>query len=267
MKFITVKTLAHIFSFLWLLSIIVFGGIIFYGTFITDTVTQQQSTVLVFVVLTGLFAFLGALVLYLIHLLFLRKRLVVGTPRSPRMDISPLFLILILFLISIGGVVAVAGAYNLGQASKLRDEQKTVTAETNPSPTVQVKYVESDPVITCTSSYPNCSGQSIQVRQSACSTITCCQVGDKWSVYPSENDCKAAQAAVAPTSKPQPQNNAATKYPPCTINYSDLGAITYYTIPPEECASKQTNQKVHEAQRDSYDQCVRNYGADNCQKP
>lgn len=264
MRFIRVKNLAHILGLLWLLSIVVFGSTIVFGIKDGKALSEQYSTVLVFVALTGLFAFLGALVLYLIHFLFLRKRPVVGTPRSPRMGISPMVLVLILFLMMIGGGVAVLGAYNLGQADKSKIEQQTAITEITPSPTVQVKYVDSDPITTCTSSYPNCAGQSIQARRSACSAITCCQVGDKWSVYPSENDCKVAQAAVAPTTKPQTNT---TKYPPCTINYSQLGDITYYDIPPEECASKQMNTKIHEAQRDSYDQCVRNYGAENCQKP
>lgn len=264
MKLLKVINLAHLFGIAWLLAIIVFIGVIVFGLKGGNALTEQHNTTLVYVFLTGLFAFLAAFVLYMVHYLFLRKKDRLGTPGSVKRGISPAFLIALLLLLGFGGAVAVRGAYNLGQAEKFLDAKNTVP-ETTPEPTVQVKYVDSDPVITCTSSYPNCSGQSIKARQSACSAITCCQVGDKWSVYPSENDCKVAQAAVAPTNKPQ--NNTQTKYPPCTINYSQLGAITYYTIPPEECATKQMDAKIHETQRDSYDQCVKNYGAENCTAP
>lgn len=76
------------------------------------------------------------------------------------------------------------------------------TYKPNPTPTptptkkpVQktAPTINSDPVITCSSSYPNCSGQSVKVKQSACSNIVCCQVGDKWSIYLSREECKKAQ--------------------------------------------------------------------------
>lgn len=171
----------------------------------------------------------------------------------------------LLFLsLSVILAVVVLGAYIIGQASMYREQVQTSTPEAQPS-LGKTQQVDSDPVVTCTSSYPNCSGQSIQARQSACSSIYCCQVGDKWSVYPSESACKAAQGTVAAPSAHQ--QNTATKYPPCTINYSQLGAITYYSIPPEYCASKQTEARTHEALRDSYDKCVQNYGAENCTAP
>lgn len=261
MKLLKVKNLAHLFTIVWLVAIIVFFGVVVFGLQGGNALNEQHNTTLVFVALTGLFAFLGALVLYMVHYLFLRKKSALGTPGSSRIAVGVLVALLLLFI----GAIGVRGAYNLGQANRFLEQSKTDVTQPSPQPTVQVKYVDSDPITTCTSSYPNCAGQSIQARRSACSAITCCQVGDNWSVYPSDNDCKIAQAAVAPTGKPQ--TNTSIKYPPCTINYSQLGDITYYDIPPEECASKQMNTKIHEAQRDSYDQCIKNYGAENCQKP
>ncbi len=170
---------------------------------------------------------------------------------------------IIFLLLSFVFAVVVFGAYIIGQASMYREQVQTSTPEVQPS-SGETTQVDSDPVITCTSSYPNCSGQSIQAKQSACSNIYCCQVGDKWSVYPSENACKAAQNAAAPV---QQSNNSTAKYPPCTINYSQLGAITYSTISPEDCASKQIEAKVNDAATQSRIKCIQNYGEENCPAP
>lgn len=172
--------------------------------------------------------------------------------------------IIFLSLSFVFGVV-VLGAYIVGQASIYREQVQTSTPEVQPSADKTTQQVDSDPVVTCTSSYPNCSGQSIQAKQSACSNIYCCQVGDKWSVYASENACKAAQDAAAPPV--QQSNNATTKYPPCTINFSQLGAITYNTISPEDCVSKQIEAKVNDAATQSRIKCIQNYGEENCPAP
>ena len=73
------------------------------------------------------------------------------------------------------------------------------------------KTIDSDPIIDCKSSYPNCNGSSIRVHQSQCSNITCCQIGSSWSVFPSNEECNKAQNEhnsgsdyiyTYPTSKP-----------------------------------------------------------------
>lgn len=67
----------------------------------------------------------------------------------------------------------------------------------NPTPTIkQVKAyptTDPDPIIDCESSYPECVGSSIRVRRSQCSKITCCQVGNTWSTYPTIEKCSEAQ--------------------------------------------------------------------------
>ncbi len=261
MKLLKIINLAHLFGVVWILSVFYFLVLLSLA-FINNGLTEQQGGLIAIAIITGIIAFLGALLFYSIHFLFFRKKKRLGTTGSVRKGISPLFVIVPILILALAGVVAVYGAYNLGKAERLlQSEQTNPTETTNNTPDVteEIRYIDSDPVITCTSSHPQCSGQSIQVRQSACSQIYCCRIDDKWSVYPSENDCKAAAQKEAP----QQQNNT-TNYPPCTINYSELGAITYYTIPPEECASKQIDQKVHEELRDSYDKCVQNFGAENC---
>jgi len=73
----------------------------------------------------------------------------------------------------------------------------TNTPIPTPSPTVTPKpYVNPDPITDCVSSYPNCKGESIRLKQSQCSNITCCQVGNTWSIYASVDKCKVAQSNV-----------------------------------------------------------------------
>jgi hypothetical protein len=73
---------------------------------------------------------------------------------------------------------------------------------TSPTPTLKItkksvnsntKVVDSDPVIDCKSSSPNCNGSSIRVRQSQCSKITCCEIGNYWSLYPTTEKCREVQ--------------------------------------------------------------------------
>ncbi len=118
-----------------------------------------------------------------------------------------------------------------------------------PTPTpkkVQPVYTDPDPVITCTSSYPNCSGQSIKAKQSACSKITCCQIGDKWSVYPSSDTCSQDQKAYY-ANKYVPTNSGTTNTytPPSNTNeitcnvigYSQSRNVWTYILTPAECDS------------------------------
>lgn len=142
--------------------------------------------------------------------------------------VNPTFLVLLLLFLGFIGIIAVKGAYNLGQADKLRETGKYTDTKA-PVATETVRYTDSDPVITCTSSYPQCSGQSIKVKQSACSQIYCCGIGDKWSVYPSENDCKVAQNAAAPT---QQQNNLVSCYV-----YGQT-----FNLTPEKCSYYQSEE-------------------------
>lgn len=248
--------IAHISGALWILSIAVFLILIINGGG-NDGFSIAEKNLNLAVVLTGLFAFLGAFVLYSTHYLFLRNKSHSGTPSSLKHTTSPLVYMLAGVVLTLFAVFGLRGAYLLGKTENA-SQRTTVISEVSPTPKVEVKYVDSDPIITCTSSHPNCSGESIQARKSQCSNIYCCQVGDNWSVYPSESECLAAQ----PTAKPQP-----TAYPPCTINYSGLGPITSYNIPPEDCASKQIEAKIHDNLTETYIKCIQTYGGENCEAP
>ncbi len=120
-----------------------------------------------------------------------------------------------LLLVLVAGGVFLS-VFLLGQLSSLSENQETTaqvegfstdrfvptqipTQTPTPISTVKTKVLaETDPIIDCVSSAPNCSGYSIRVRQSQCSKITCCQVGNVWSVYPSKEKCDEDQKAAAP---------------------------------------------------------------------
>jgi len=83
--------------------------------------------------------------------------------------------------------------------------------------TTKTQVVNSDPITDCVSSYPNCNGESIRLKQSQCKNITCCGFSDgRWEVYPSTEKCKQAQGAEKPTTQVQQQqqtNPTANKVP------------------------------------------------------
>lgn len=144
MKLLKVINLAHLFGIVWLLASIVFVGTIVVGLKIGGSLTEQHNTVLVYTFLTGIFAFLGASILYMTHYLFLRKKALLGTPGSVRRGISPAFLIVLILLLGFVGVAAVKGAYNLGQADKFLETSNTPETTNTPAPAVSetVRYVE-----------------------------------------------------------------------------------------------------------------------------
>lgn len=97
-----------------------------------------------------------------------------------------------------------------------------------------IQTIDSDPIIDCESSYPNCKGSSIKVHQSQCSKITCCQVGNNWSIYPTKDKCDEAQknnqpqqVAAPPTTQRTQGNNTY-----CWDNASSYG---YYTSSGDQC--------------------------------
>lgn len=65
-----------------------------------------------------------------------------------------------------------------------------------------------DYMVNCTLS-EKCGGGSKRVSDSECANITCCQVGNNWSNYPSLEKCKQAQSEG---SKTQPNNSNWEQY-------------------------------------------------------
>lgn len=112
----------------------------------------------------------------------------------------------------------------------------TPTPTSAPKPKVEAtttKVTNNDPIITCTSSHPNCMGQSIKVKQSACSNIYCCGLNGTWSVYATEALCRqAAQGSQNSTNTNSTSYTYPTYTPPvyyiCTLCYHSLGTCTTY---------------------------------------
>jgi len=119
------------------------------------------------------------------------------------------------------------------------------TIAISPSPTVKpvlkkITTTETDPVIDCESSSSNCNGSTIKVRKSQCSKITCCQIGNSWSVYPSDEKCDEAQKGKqAPTTtvKTAQQSSGNNFY--C---WNNAYGYAYYTSSGDQCNSD--NSKV-----------------------
>jgi len=98
----------------------------------------------------------------------------------------------------------------------------------------QANTSDTDPIIDCVSSYPNCNGSSIRAPRSQCSKITCCQVGTNWSVYATVEKCNEAQNNSQPKQQTAPQNTTKTQgnnvY--CWNNAYGYG---YYTSSGDQC--------------------------------
>lgn len=69
------------------------------------------------------------------------------------------------------------------------------TPTSTPSPIITKKAVNTDPIVICQHQAPECTGKSIEVRNSQCAQTSCCQVGNTWQLYSSVEKCKEAQAA------------------------------------------------------------------------
>jgi hypothetical protein len=115
-----------------------------------------------------------------------------------------------------GGVALLVGLTGFLGFREYQLKQKTLgtgtvaptTLPSTPIPTqtpkpIVTKTTTPDPITDCVSSYPNCNGESIRLKQSQCKNITCCQVGSTWSVYPSTEKCKEAQNSVQTTQQTQ----------------------------------------------------------------
>lgn len=233
MKLLKVINIAHLFGIIWFLSVVAFFVLAFVAQTDGGRYSPSQDTAFIYIVITGVIAFLGALLLYMVHILFFRKKPRHGTPGSVRRGIHPAFPIIIFFLLLLGAV-SVFGAYNLGQADRNIDEVKTETPETAPSVKETVKYVDNDrlsatddPVVAC-NVHESCGGGTKQLRQSVCSNSICCQVGNSWTFYEDKNRCLADQSSYNTTNNSQ--------YVPCTV-YGQT-----YNLTPEKCRYYQSEE-------------------------
>lgn len=117
-------------------------------------------------------------------------------------------------------------------------------------------YSDPDPKVDCGPGVN--SGQYIKDKHSNCHNYVDCNMGNNVYSLMLKTECDSKQTQLNQNS------NKTTQYPPCTLNYSDLGPITYYSIPPEECASKQIQTRVDAVILESKNNCIKNFGGENC---
>lgn len=149
----------------------------------------------------------------------------------------------------------------------------TSTSTTLPTSTPAVKgtttktqAVNSDPITDCVSSYPNCNGESIRLKQSQCKNIICCGFSDgRWEVYPSREKCEQAQKGSQPVTQPQQQTTSTSNKVPVFLTY---GKYTTYCPSQNVDAAKSidatmTSKSTQWAK--DYNTCADNfYKTDSC---
>ena len=92
-------------------------------------------------------------------------------------------------------IFIIIGTFLAGNSIFNHQVKPTVTEETlmkmlSPSLTpTQIPTTDLDPIINCTSSHPNCLGQSIKGKQSECKNIYCCVYPDKAVLLSDKSQC------------------------------------------------------------------------------
>lgn len=136
------------------------------------------------------------------------------------------------------------GSYKYGCVESA--EGKIALVYVNKSSNVKAA-VNTDPVVDCKSTHPDCYGETLKLKQSQCSNIFCCGFTDgTWKLYPSEESCKQAWANKSTKTNYQNTSPTYTYTPPtyysCTLYYPALNTYTTYDSlyeTKEECDSAQ----------------------------
>lgn len=114
----------------------------------------------------------------------------------------------------------------------------------------------SDPIVDCVSSAPNCNGESIKLKQSQCKNITCCGFKNGiWKVYSSSEKCTQAQNAEQPTQQvkmPTTPTNQMNFY--C---YDNTLKYSYYTSSGEQCNKNNLVSSCKGIAKSTYDMCMK----------
>jgi flagellar basal body-associated protein FliL len=210
---IRVKKLAHLFGIIWIFSVISSLGILFAA--LPSKAAMHSDLIgdtFIAIVIVGVLSFALAVISYFLHFVNKEQKQAKKNKKKKNNDFANVkhkILVSSVVGLSIIGILMLVAllAKSTGIISGSSMEQTptppieaTSTPEVkSPTPTSIPVYVDPDPIITCTSSNQNCVGESISVRRSACPSITCCQIGDKWSVYATIDSCRQAQAVQQPT--------------------------------------------------------------------
>ena len=97
-------------------------------------------------------------------------------------------------------------------------------------PKAKPVYIDPDPIVSCNIN-SNCGGGTRQMKKSACTQSTCCQLGSTWSIYPNNTACDQAQTNY------NSSKTSGVNYPPCTVYYPALNySQTYIYTSPSQCS-------------------------------
>jgi hypothetical protein len=160
---------------------------------------------------------------------------------------------------------------NLKQISPTNTPSPSPTAipqPTNtPEPTIKkVQYkpvptVDPNPYVDCKYT-TECGGGTVKIRKSECDKSTCCQIGDKWVVYPSHDACTQAQSSTS-------KSNLSNRVPVYLPNL--VGGTTVYCSPENVSAVKGMDADIPKKEAEiqpSYNSCyslnVNNNPTDSC---
>lgn len=250
--------LSWIFGGVWILSILVFIVSLIVATnfFKNDAYTTGFGNSKYFMpffvgsIGVGMASFLLAGCFFMIDLFAIEKRLAIKTERNglvkdkkdnKHRDSKNLKYFLtggVAILLLAVGLLNVR-AMNLERAQKAQVAElltetntptptATETAKPTPKPKpIAVKTIDPDPIINCTIT-ANCGGGTRQMKRSVCSKSTCCQIGNNWYIYSSNEKCDEDQ-------KSQYSNDRVYCYDP-NLKYS------YYTTA-SSCSQIQSSYK------------------------
>lgn len=190
MKLLKIKNIAHICAAIWLGCLTVFFGYCFLVLPKTGSYSQSQGTFLISLIFTGLVAFLAAFVLYSTHIIFLRKRPVVGhSVRSRSLFFLPLMGLLVAVFI-----FGLLGAYRLGVANNTVEQSKNEEVEPTLIPPQTVTNRNTAPVNAAPSPIPTIQ----ETPQNTQSNLAPCTVyGQTFNLTP--ENCRYYQGQEAGT--------------------------------------------------------------------
>lgn len=223
MKLLKVINLAHLLGAIWLFSIGIFIGFLFIIRNQPSGFSQSQGLFVILTVIIGVIAFLGALLLYSTHILFLRKKSVVGHSRRS----SVLFFLPLMGLLVAVFLFSLIGAYRLGTANNAVEVSKNEEVEPTSTPAQSVIYRNVEPFHTpIPTAVPNNQQQSNQSNLAPCTVY-----GQTFNLTP--QDCRYYQGQEAGA-----KNVKNDGYVPPYQNYG-TNSTPVPTTPPEKYHSTQ----------------------------
>jgi hypothetical protein len=245
---------------IWLLTLVIFGIFVFiFNNYLSHPPIDDKLSIAFFAdIIIGVIAFIS-LFSTTIDNYFERKKNKQEVKEKTKLKTSfslqsPVVILLVIVIAFLLGALFFKGN-NFTASDKAINPQPTSmpTPIPTPIPTKAQVVVDSDPIIDCDSSYPNCKGTSIRVRRSQCSKITCCQVGNTWSIYPTNEKCDEAQKTNQPAVTQAPKASSSLNY----YCYDNTYKYWYYTSSGEQCNINNLVSLCKGIVKSTYDFCMK----------